>query len=338
MRIVVRNTRLDPERLQGLLNRLLNPYNIHVLVEETPGRGYQELRVTPSLIKPVKYSPLYSQRYSREAEHIDPRTLMEKPLTRFGVKRKTLHYYHWALLIDTLTYILDRLGADYVIETSLGSFRGWRSWRRSINIEYRPSLDPAFVKRDSRLVERYKGLPIYRDRAKMLSHVDRVDELLETGVLRPSDIPVVEEKILRHTRASDKYRDADPSSPESYPPHIRAWITVFRSEVAPLFSLLDEEGRKKLADKVHEWLRTVDPRSPEFKRYLEEWKEEMKADIWWAIEKHGPFAEKHVEKDDAGFPYQLAEKLLTTPFNPGIPDTEIVKLRRDTVEEEELLA
>ena len=337
MRIIVRNMKLDVQKLSELVNSIVNNYNISVKMVEEPALGRQEIVVQPTLMKPVKYSPYFSQFYDeRRAEIAEKMGEFEaKPKMKFGMKMIYLHWYHWALLNDVLTYILDSIGADYEIRTAAGKYRGWSEWRGQLKLPYNPELDPAFLKRVTEPVERFKGVPIYADREKMLDALGEVDVAIEAGVMKPIDIPDLEEKILEATRAKSYYEGIPvPESLRDCKPHFRAWLKMqYGEEAESVYSSLDEDARDVEYSTLMEWLDEVDPKSEEFKKYLRMWKEEVKRDIDWAITQYGKYEAVISDKDDAGFPLELARSLLTTPFKPGIEQSEVKKVVARSKEE-----
>ena len=334
--------KINPRRLEMLLNRILNEYNIKVYVTELPSTKRQELKIAPELIKPVKYSPLFSQMYDERRVEIAERTgeFEANPKAKFGVKMKVLHWYHWALLNDVLTYLLDSLGAKYVIKTAVGTYSGWRAWRHQIDIDYYPQFDPAFNKRNTRVIKKFKGVPIYADRAKMLDAIDDVDIAVKAGTLKPVDIPELEEEILSITRAADYYAGITvPESLEEAKPHVRAWYRARYGEDADSkYHYASEEEKDREYNTLIEWLRRVDPDSDEFRAYLRIWKEEVKKDIAWAAREYGSYEEVLRDSDDAGFPYGLAKSLKTTPFKPEITRSDLNSLVETQKEEESVEA
>jgi len=341
MKIVV-DAPIDAEKLKELLNKVLNEYNISVNVVPEPEKasdGRYVYYVYAELINPVKYSAYFSQVYDqhkvRTAEQLG--LFLRNPKLKFGVSSKVLHWYHWAMLNDTLTYILDRLGVDYEIRSAAGKFRGWREWREQLkHLTYDPELDPAFRKRVAEPVKSVHGVNLYEDIAKMIESLKTVEKKLLNGPLAPSAIEEIEEAILEVTKASTFYEGIhSPASLREHKPRFRAWMKLKYGDRAEsvLQFMTSDEIDEEYSD-LEDFLNSVDSKSTAFQRYLSLWIEELELDLIFAGANYGFFVEKLEDKDDAGFPLELAKKLLTEPFKPNIDDTEIRNLIKKEVEEE----
>ena len=337
MKIIIKNKRIDVYKFSNLVNKIVNEYNINVKMVEEPSMKKQVISVYPELIESVKYSPLFSQFYDERRLAVAEQTgeLERNPKMKFGIKMKYLHWYHWALLNDVITYILDKLGADYEIRTAVGRYKGWQEWRHQINLDYYPQFDPAFNKRNARVIKRFKGVPIYADREKMLKALDEVDTAIESGILSPADLPKLEEEILQFTRASHYYEGLTvPETLREEKPHYRAWLILKHGDDAyTIYQYMAETKKNEEYENLEKWLARADPKSDLFKKYLKIWKDEVTLDIEWAIDHYGPYEEILRDKDDAGFPYALAKSLRTKPFEPKIEPQELKKLLKEEEKE-----
>lgn len=146
MRVVYTGRRIDGRTLVNLLNRHYLPeYN--VALEYTGEGGVRRLwfgfRVR--LSTHVKYNR-FSQSFSGKYD-IDP---------AYGYASTNPHYYHYALVLDQLVFVLEELRKRRYIEwwsirSPLFSFDSSNpDWRSRIPVSYDPHYDPAFVRyRDS---------------------------------------------------------------------------------------------------------------------------------------------------------------------------------------------
>ena len=346
MKVMITGGRVDAKKLAELLNRELNKYNIQVTVVEEEGLRHVALNIYPRLIKPVKYSPATSQMYNKrllEWAGIEDIYAYYSTKLRYGVRMRILHWYHFAILNDTLTYIFDRLKEEgiidgYKIQTAVGVITD-RFWREKLSIEYYPQYDPAFLKRKTTPQTRYKNIPIYSDRLKMLGALRKIREALILEHVEPKELPHLEEMILTFTRAKAYYKGIIvPETLNEAKPHIRAWFRLkYGNEAEEMYHSMSEKERDEEHRKLAEWLEKVNPGSSEFDKYLNLWMEEIEHDIQWAIDQYGGYEEVLHERDDAGFPYGLAVSLLRKPFTPDISVEEIRALRKEAKEEYELL-
>jgi len=332
MRVIL-DTPIDAEKLKELLNRVLNEYNISVYVASKRVGNKYVLHVNAELIKPVKYSPRFSQVYDYQSAGS-----LADPKQRFGALSKVLHWYHWALLNDTLTYMLDKLGVDYKIKSAAGTFKGWKEWRQQLNLPYDPEEDPAFLKRVAEPVKSVYGIKVYADRAKMLESLKDVEKKLRSGSVTPAIVEELEEAILEATKAAELYEGIHaPSSLGDHMPRIRAWMKLKYGEKAEdMLRFMTAEEVEEEYDELEEFLNSVDSKSPAFQRYLTLWIKELEEDIERAALNHGYFETVLMDKDDAGFPLELAKRLLKEPFKPNIDEAEIRRLlEKEAAEESE---
>jgi len=342
---IITVVKLDAKKLNEMLNRVLNEYNISVkVVPEKPSNGKYVLNVYAELINPVKYSAYFSQVYDpqkvRTAENLGE--FMRKPKLKFGILSKVLHWYHWAMLNDTVTYILDTLGIDYKIRSGAGTYRGWDEWRRQLrHLVYMPELDPAFLKRVSEPVKTVYGIEIFRDRAKMLGSLGIIEVKLRAGSIVPIAIERLEDEILEATRAATLYEGThSPNELREHKPKFRAWMKLKYGEKAEdvLRFMTSDEVDEEYGE-LEEFLNSVDTKNPLFWKYFEIWKKELEDDIDRAAFKYGYFEMELRDKDDAGFPLELAKRLLKEPFKPNIDEVEIRRLlQREQTEELETVS
>jgi len=337
---VITNVQLNAKKLNEMLNKVLNEYNISVRVvpEESSGDRYV-LNVYAELINPVKYSAYFSQVYDpqkvRTAEQLGE--FLRKPKLKYGVSSKVLHWYHWAMLNDTLTYILDTLGVDYKIKSGVGTFRGWKEWREQLkHLVYKPELDPAFLKRVSEPVKSVYGIEIFRDRAKMMDSLGVIEVKMRAGSITPAAIEKLEEEILEATRASTLYEGVhSPSSLSDHKPRFRAWMKFKYGEKAEdMLHFMTQDEIDEEYGELEEFLDSVDTKNQLFWKFFEIWKKELEDDIDRAAFHYGYFEEELRDRDDAGFPLELAKRLLREPFRPSIDESELRRLLEKEVAEE----
>jgi len=337
---VITNIPINAKKLEELLNKVLNEYNISVRVvpEESSGNKYV-LNVYAELINPVKYSAYFSQFFDPQkiqtAEQLGE--FSRKPKLRFGILSKTLHWYHWAMLNDTLTYILDTLDVDYKIKSGVGTFSGWDEWRWQLrHITYMPEFDPAFLKRVSKPIKTVYGVEIFRDRAKMMESLGIIEVKLRAGSITPVAIVRLEDEILEATKAATLYEGVhSPSSLSDHKPRFRAWMKLKYGENAEnILRFMTQDEIDEEYGELEEFLNSVDTKNQLFWKFFEIWMKELKDDIDRAAFKYGYFEIELRDKDDAGFPLELVKKLLKEPFKPNIDENEIRHLLKKEVAEE----
>ena len=347
LELVIEGGRIKFDELKRLLTTVFSKYNMELYMGERVERGKQVITINVRLTKPIPYAVNFSQIYNEQRDKFFKKQglYITIPREEYGFRAIFPHYYHFAILNDSIAYIMESMKnkgyvRNWYLKSSIAKINGV-DWRKDFPYKYYPQFDPAF-KRPLIYTKKLKGIRITSRLDQAYELVKRIPKYIESGKLSPKDIPKLIETLSFLTGITHFYREP-PTTLGEVPPLVRAYIASIEgiSNVEELVNKVRENGVEYYMKEIERFLSKVETVNDEkFQAFLKDLVYEVSWDLSVAMTTKGSVADQKVkDTDEAGFPYGLAVRLMKRPYVPEeIRNFDVRRLVGKTAQRERVLA